>query len=475
MGAPVYNPGESYAVLVVDEKENDRLIREALADIGDFISESSQEILIDDFGSAKMIPLDSYNDEIEASDPRNDGYAEKLGAFFVHDGKRFFFLPLDARPGTAKLKKQIASALGDMPFSLTILGQRNFGFLFFIIFALSCGGALYLSNSRRLFIYIVPVLLAVGLAVGLAIGLAFGRGALSAFVLTALLAGLWELLREPSGELSVASNYAGSGIRGGLERLKPFRLNLILAFLFIVFYTVYSVTQGLFPIPAALGLFGFFLFYFLAFRAKAKRIKKTNHILFIPVLLPPYKVRTFSLVPLLLPFGAGALLMLFLPVFLQATRAGYSHSGDKDNIVDIRYLVNDGDYDKHISYQNSFSYRSLNDMPGELDSGVLMQENYLQYYLGKDGLIAGSSDYSGGGFENCPFPLEKLMDFLVNYYETKAPVHGYGAPDHAPVGQKELLSVAVIMAVCLLDFIRPRPGNRKKKKENEYVDKRIAA
>ena len=85
------NVGERWAVLILDEAHEDRRIRESLAGIGAFISESSQNIFIDDFGSVKKIPLDSYYDEIEAFDPRNDGYAEKLSAFFVRDGKRLFF------------------------------------------------------------------------------------------------------------------------------------------------------------------------------------------------------------------------------------------------------------------------------------------------------------------------------------------------------------------------------------------------
>ena len=60
-GSGAYGSGayESCAVVIVDESENDRMIRESLAGIGDFISESSQEILIDDFGALISIPLDS--------------------------------------------------------------------------------------------------------------------------------------------------------------------------------------------------------------------------------------------------------------------------------------------------------------------------------------------------------------------------------------------------------------------------------
>ncbi|MCL2473083.1 MAG: hypothetical protein FWF26_05325, partial [Treponema sp.] len=101
---------EGFAVLSLDESQNDREIQELLYSKGikDFFSESTQVVPVDDFGSLKMVPLDSFRNEIEKFDPRDDGYAQKLSSFFVRDGKRFFFLPLDTVKGnkTVVLKTQ---------------------------------------------------------------------------------------------------------------------------------------------------------------------------------------------------------------------------------------------------------------------------------------------------------------------------------------------------------------------------------
>jgi len=91
---------DGYAILVVDESEDEQGIREmfTLGGLGEVISESSQFVSIDDFGSFKQIPLISFYDEIEPFDPRNDGYAEKLHSFFVNNGKCYFFTLLEISP-----------------------------------------------------------------------------------------------------------------------------------------------------------------------------------------------------------------------------------------------------------------------------------------------------------------------------------------------------------------------------------------
>ena len=476
--------GESYAVLVFDASRDDRQIRESLTGLGlgGFISESSLEVPMDDFGSFKMIPLDSFHDEIEAFDPRDDGYAAKLRAFFVREGKRFFFLPLDrAGNGVGKLKKALSLLPEDLPFNLVILGREENFFCYFLLLAAACACSLFLRGAGGLFILELPVLLA------------FGWRGPSAFVLAAILAGIWELLREPLRELAVsgsykrrAFDYAGSGLKGVGERLKPFRLNLALALLFLIFLPIFSVAAELPLIPVFTGTLFFFLIYFLSFRAEVRRALKNRHTPFTPVLLFPFKVKTFSLFPFLLPFCAGAVLALFLPLFLP----GASPSPDHDSAADTEFIVSLDDYNQHLAFQRSFSFRSLNQEPSS--------EEYLRYNLADDGLILNGAVNSNSGEagpngssdeEGPPFPLDKLVEFLIQYNK---PAGGFSRGIQEPFAGLQIASkiaalgsalfrlkvwitVVIILTACITNLLRPGTGHKKKKKIPAFGDKRIAA
>ena len=477
--APDFN---GCAVLAFDESQDERRIRGFLerGGIEGLISESSQTVPVNDFTGLKLIPLDSFRNEIETFDPRDDGYAAKLRSFFVHDGKRLFFLPIEkiSVNKAAALKKQFASLLGDIPFSLEILGHSRPVLWYFVLLAAASGGALYLSRSKRLFVLGLPVLLA------------FGWNGPSAFVLAAMLSGMWELLREPLRELSRSvsgfAGYAGTGSRGIRERLGPFRVNLFLALFFLIFFVVYSIALDLSLIPLAAGFVCFFFLYFLAFKAEAEKARKSEHILFAPVPLFPLKMRTFSLFHLLLPFCTGAILALFLPVVfpvLSPFRAEVSvlASDGSASFIAPEHYINTEDYNRHISFQSSFSFRSLNQNQGR---EAFAQEDYLSYYLGEDGLIAGGMNYSARGRteilpETPPFPLEKLMGFLINYNKPIAGSEGGTMKEPQNVSSvlmlKECISVAIILIVCILDLFRPDIRGRKMKKVPIVRDRRIAA
>ena len=463
--------GSGYAVLSVDESRDDRQIRESLAGAGfkGIISESTQEIPVDDFGSLKMVPLDSFRDEIEPFDPRDTGYAAKLRAFFVRDGHRFFFIPMDriAVFSFEKIKKQLSVLLGDTQFGLAILGEKRNPLLNFMFLAAACAGVLCLSRSRRLFIFQVPVLLA------------FGFCGAFAFVLAAIMAGIWELLREPLGELSAAryyartSDYAGKGFGGILKRLRPYRLNLLLALLFLKIFAVVCVISA-FPLPPlAAGCAAFFFLYKLAFLAESRRARENQHIPFTPVLMMPSRLRTFSLSPVLFPFGAVSLLALVLSLLFP----GFRGAGEKDPVIDPGYFVSLEDHRNNIAFQSSFSYRPVDQEPAEgADAGALKEDDYLRYHLGEDGLIGSSTDSSGKGVPDIPsFPLEKLMAFLVNYYKPGAAGERDLLLGSSHFNLKEWISVLIIFAGCLLDLLKGGARGKKRKKLPVFGDRRIAA
>jgi hypothetical protein len=111
-----------YAALALGQGAPDREIALALEQaLGrPVLSESSQWVFLNSFNASERIPLDEYDSRLEPFDPRRDGYAEKLRNFFVRDGKRWFFIPLDREffglPPVFNpqrvLEKRIAAALG---------------------------------------------------------------------------------------------------------------------------------------------------------------------------------------------------------------------------------------------------------------------------------------------------------------------------------------------------------------------------
>ena|GEM_PF-1466012 len=482
--------GAGYAVLSVDESQKDRYIRESLYNTGhgNFISESSMEVPLDDFGALRMVPLDSFHYMVEYFDPRDSGFAARLRSFFVRDGKRFFFLPLDNISGRRadELRNYLSVFLADEQYNLEFLARDRPFFPYFAFLAIASLAALCFSRSRRLFVFQVPVLLA------------FGWAASSGFLLAAILAGIWELLREPLGELSAASlrqdkrngprlfNYAGSDLKNIRERLRPFQINLILVVVFTLFFLIFSALVEFSFFLSVAGFLTFFLVRYLAQRSETERAQKRRHILFTPVPLLPLRLRTFSLFPFLLPFALGAMLVMLAPLLpplalpvLRPFSSGlqnlpaFSPSSPINVIFDPQYFVSTEEYQSHISFQRSFSLRPL-DEPMDPAGEAIYHEGFLRYYLGEDGLIAGGSEIGwpraerSPAYEGPPFPLEKLMEFLINYDRPGVSVGPYSL-----LNFKEWISILMIFAVCMLDFFRPRV--RYGKKLPGIRDERIAA
>lgn len=113
-----------YAKLVFDAASDDRAIVSSLAAGGfrDVISESTQWVILDDFGDGERIALDRYRDRVESFDPRDDGYAEKLRAVFLSGGKRFVYV---RRPfvsvlsgSAASFERELRGALAESSFTV---------------------------------------------------------------------------------------------------------------------------------------------------------------------------------------------------------------------------------------------------------------------------------------------------------------------------------------------------------------------
>jgi hypothetical protein len=99
--------------------------------------------------------------------------------------------------------------------------------------------------------------------------------------------------------------------------------------------------------------------------------------------------------------------------------------------LESEFLISPAEYEAHVSFQSSFSRRSL----GSEDSA---HEGYFHYYLGGDGLIGGEEEYPREETRTPSFPLEKLMEFLLQYNNT--------AGEKNPARFKEWISVILILA-----------------------------
>jgi hypothetical protein len=425
----------AYAVVSVDASLSDRHIGALLDSAGlekGYFSESTQWIDIDDFGALRKIPLDTYREEIEAFDPRDDGFAERIRAFFVRDGKRFFFIPL-VEGGRKKLEKAAASALGDISFDFEFLGFYRSFLPCLLLLALAARGAVFLSGSPPGFVFQVFPLLG------------FARGGPSALVLAAFLACFWALFQDPLNEIFTARRYppgfyAGPGLRGLREKLRPYGLNLVLILVFLLLFGFVSLIGGLPPLPVWTGLAASWGLCFLSRAAQAEGQKKAVHARFNPVIMLPGRVKAVPLFPLAVIFVPAVLLSLLIPWLFPSL----SYSKEAPSVSAPRFLISPADYEEHIAFERSFSRRPLgSDSP---------EDGYVHYYLGEDGLIAGEEDEPPGEDrrEEIPsFPLENLMEFLLQYNNSLG--------EAAPAQFKEWISVLLLLAASILPYlIRPK-------------------
>jgi hypothetical protein len=425
--------GAGYAVVSVDASLGDRHIGALLDSAGlegGYFSESTQWIEIDDFGTLRKIPLDTYREEIESFDPRDDGFAERLRAFFVRGGRRFFFIPL--ANAEKNLKNSISSAMGDIPFDFEILGYYRPFFLYLLILVPSVFAALFLSGFPSGFVFQVFPLLG------------FVSGGPPALVPAALLASFWALFRDPLNELFSAPRYqgfyAGPGFRGFGEKLKPYAFNLVLILAFLPLFGFAAVMGDLPPLPVWTGLASSWGLSVLARAAETERQKKAAHVRFNPVIMLPGRVKAVPLFPIAAVFVPAVLLSILAPRLFPSL----SYPKEAPAVSDPRFLISRAAYEDHIAFERAFSTKPLGS--GSREGG------YFHYYLGEDGLIAGAGDERNGvdGEEEIlSFPLENLMEFLLHYNDCVA--------EAAPVQGKEWIPAALFLAALIPAFLlRPK-------------------
>jgi len=418
-----YNSG--YAELSVDESVNDRELRAVLDSAifngkmffgGPSVSESSQWVLLDEFDSLAMIPLDEYSLRVHSFDPRNDGYAEKIKNIFVRDGKRFFYIPFkNGKINNSMMEKQLKSLMGDIPFTVNFYGiGKPLRFLFILFSAASIIMIIICcirKNSHP------------G-KVGKA-GLVLLPGILSSFVFfeapgiaaAALMFGIFVILREPLNEintilgLQITKAQRRKAIkRDVLERyifywvclpLLLAALGIIVAFSRITLWFTFAVLSGS------------CLLFLLSVRIFSS--SGGIHRRFSPVTILKHIAPDFGFSVYMIPYILASFIALF-----------FTHSASKSiqsgpvilNTNNVIKIIKEEDYLAHLDFQSNFSMRQLDTSgsayPSEHRGAV------PDYIMGQDGLpelnASGISAFRTKFDDFPPFPQKHLMDFLSSAY-----------------------------------------------------------
>jgi cbb3-type cytochrome oxidase subunit 3 len=404
----------SYATLICSDAVPDREIRERLEDQGftGLVSESGQWVLLDCFGSIEQIPLDEYPARVLSFDPRNDGYAEKLRSLFVRDDKRFVYIPLSSQSVHGEeIRKELASALGDIPYSFEyarrVTADRPV-LLFFILFFLAAVAFFAVRPLRRALrphaASLIPCLPAL---VPLATGGAAG------FALASLLAGCAVIIAGPCLERFTMPQ------RRGLPPLLCWLLPpfLIICYVILAFFSSLPSVFTLLVLVFFGGILAFSLWSTLPAGARAlngwfTRRWNLEHQRFSPVLILKPLSFNFAFSWAMLPFAAVSLV-------LTCTGIIFSLSGSAAfSILPSAGVVTEADYRAHYLFQSTFSQRSLHTARAADSMGV--------YELASDGLpnqIPGSNEQEAPLDNIPPFPLGDLLQYPDRSGQDRAPFY----------------------------------------------------
>lgn len=409
---PEYRGG--YAELAFDESLDEKTLIPLLGSIsfgGPPVSESSQWVMLDEFGEVSTIQLNEYLKRINSFDPRNDGYGNRLKNFFVRDGKRHVYIPLkEGSSVPASLEKELNISLENIPYTVNYHGIGKPLRFYFALFA---AASLFL-----LVICCIQIKKKTGIS-GLLFPLAclsslafFGAQGIAAAALTL---GMFAMLREPLNEFISLSRCGGMSKNQRKKQMagdvfKPYKFCWFFLPVFLAAVSVITYLSGI-TIWFITAVFIVSLLIFL-FSLKTISLLKSRRRRFSPVLIIKRITPEFGFSVYMLPF----VLAVFAALLITP-----SFSGTVISSVDPEFLIDEKEYFSHLEYQSSFSIRRLG---GEASSA------YSSFKWDKDGLPAPNSSQTQTHFNKNnypPFPLKHLMEFLNNAYTGKkiAPDSGY--------------------------------------------------
>ncbi|MDR3336740.1 MAG: hypothetical protein LBT16_05995 [Treponema sp.] len=481
-----------YALLTVDEAFPGRDVLEALKSSGlaNTVCESTQWVFLDDFGELKRIPLDEYDETVEAFDPRNDGYAEKLRRFFAGDGERRFFIPFPSGLPPSSIESRVISVL-EIPFSLDFFQiikppSRLWPSLLFaagilavlLITALRPGGKgmfgflVMLLPLQAVFIFSGPG------------GFAFSACLFAVFenLLPPLREGFARLRYFHREEAYEGEGLSSSGLkpvffRIFLRKQGIFKINWCMGALFFLAACLIAFLGSLNPLMVVLVLLSFFIILGTALRAESYLGR--FHIRFtpLPIRTPAFTAARFPRI--VIPFAFASIAALFLPWVGSVSGPGHASQALSPPLLASRLPVLDSrDYEEHFAFQSSFSTRPLD---GFLDEGSRPRRSgaedergsvpYRSYFLGEDGLIAGSREAEGvygPADEAPPYPLKELAAFLEGRGEGRSRGNTRG----------DIIAALGALALAIPALFRTPMGKRKMGSflvYNNKGDKQVAA
>ncbi|MDR0663328.1 MAG: hypothetical protein LBF80_04520 [Spirochaetaceae bacterium] len=422
----VYAP---YIALITSEDMEDRPIAEKLsaAGIKNVLSESSQWFFLNDFSELRRVPLDEFSDVLMESDPRNDGYAQRLKALFTRDDRRYFYIPAASfnspfPVAPAAIENRIKNALEGIRHSVVFATSSEWGSNFILIYAtaafLSLVAAFFASKStanlraRTAFTLSVAALLP-------ACGLLTGQGP-AGFALAAPMLVLFLTLQAPFESFFARFRFDSPVSYSYTEHFKRFLQDEKKTLIFLAALILAVCIAGKISI---FNIFRAILFFCLsaaarAFAENAVRGSR-NHVVFAPVAIRPRRIEKTRLILAAFPFTLASAAALVMPLFhhasvgdLPARLATFTAS------TGGLPAIGAGDYEAHVNFQKNFTLRRLT----RAEPGTATTQGngvYMNFEQDGGGLLYPATDsqaFVPGLEKNTtdipPFPLENLIAFL---------------------------------------------------------------
>ena len=426
---------DTYAILTLPSRINDALVVEALENEGieGTVSESTQWLMMDNFGELEQIKLSEYDERVADFDPRNDGYADKLRTFFINGSERRFYLPkpfvlVDRKIFTQAVSQAISRLnynIGEDSHTLLDLGSTSLLSIFSIYYILAGIMALtiaaFYSRSLVRALLVVPFILSLsifGPAGLVASGFLFAMtGHFKDSILEILIRidrtkdsskcrkSVPHLLLSPK----LWKNHLfriGTGTSFGLRPVSITPLIALFAFLLLS-------ANGAVPWPVSVLSILFTLIFIVVEAVLAwSKALNSGHSPFIPlVMIPRKRLFPLNVTKALAPFAMAATLCLVSDAFLFIIFPSF----DKTEVASIAG-PNIDDYETHLEFQRTFSLRRLGD--------TVSDQSYMSYELSENGLVI--REEGRGGFDTLakpdPYPVElppveriiKRMNHLPN-------------------------------------------------------------
>ncbi|MDR2803206.1 MAG: hypothetical protein LBB22_02820 [Treponema sp.] len=475
--------GGAYITLVTSEQTQDKAVAEKLsaAGIKNTLSESSQWFFVNDFTELRRVPLDEFSGFLLESDPRNDGYAQKLRTLFVRDGRRYFYIPRSSihSQNPAVIEQYIKTALEDTPY-VSIMSSAysrqnsNWSFIFIMSAILSLALLIRVQKSfskpagnhpaavETRVNFALPLLFAAVLPACVL----FASQGPAGFALILIMLNLFHNFRSPVTSVFIKlrldrkSVFSISFIEYTKQYLSKEKKYALAAF---TLFLVVCVTGKINLFYALLGIFFFCLSSAVSIWRETAPAGGRNapHVRFVPISIKPHPEIKRRLRFTTLPFAAAAAAVLALPLFIQPqVKIIPINDGKKFEVPAIG--VND--YEQHINFQKTFAFKKLTYIDGDTDATV-----YNNFEIGSDGLLCtidvrASFEIEYGGIP--PFPLEKLLAFLNQKDEILI------QPDFDLRG---LAAILIALIVYFPSSILAMSGNGKKAGNRLYMSQRITA